>query len=117
MLAPWIPSRYFLSIYFPVKHGRTVTELDPSKQEPPKIEFPCVYPIKVVGEAGDALRQHIIEVFTRHASDFDPSNMRVKDSSKGSFQSLTVTIEATGEPQLKAIFEDLKTNKIVKMVI
>lgn len=86
--------------------------------KPPKIEFPCAnYPIKVMGDSGPELKQLVIEVFTRHAADFQPANVKVKASSKGTFQSLTVTIEATGEPQLQAIFDDLKTSPLVKMVL
>jgi putative lipoic acid-binding regulatory protein len=87
-------------------------------QDPPKIEFPCPdYPIKVVGEAGANLRDHTIAVFTKHAADFNPEQIKTKASSKGTWQSLTIAIEATGEDQLRAIFEDLKANKAVKMVI
>lgn len=87
-------------------------------QPPPKIEFPCPdYPIKVMGDSGPELRQLVIDVFTRHAADFNERSITVRDSSKGTFQSLTVTIEATGEAQLQAIFDDLKTNKMVKMVL
>ena len=83
-----------------------------------KIEFPCPdYPIKVMGDAGDSLHQLVIEVFHRHAPGFDASAIRIRDSAKGTFQSLTVTIEATGEAQLQAIFDDLKSSKLVKMVL
>lgn len=86
--------------------------------QPPKIEFPCPdYPIKVMGDAGEPLRALVVEVFERHAPDFDAAAIRVKDSSKGTYQSLTVCIEATGKPQLQAIFDDLKASKLVKMVL
>lgn len=85
---------------------------------PPKIEFPCPnYPIKVMGDSGPDLRALVEQVFSRHASDFNTDNIAVRDSSKGTFQSLTVTIEATGEDQLRAIFNDLKSSKLVKMVL
>ncbi|GLS26916.1 YbeD family protein [Marinibactrum halimedae] len=95
-----------------------VSKVVDSQNEPPKIEFPCPdYPIKVMGDAGEPLRLLVIDVFGRHAPGFDPSAMTVRDSSKGTFQSITVKIEATGEPQLRTIFEELKRHSIVKMVI
>lgn len=89
-----------------------------SEQKPPKIEFPCVnYPIKVMGDAGAELHTLVIEVMARHDSDFDSACVLVRDSSKGKFQSVNVCITATGVDQLQCIFEDLKKNPIVKMVL
>jgi uncharacterized protein len=41
----------------------------------------------------------------------------VKDSSGGRFASVNLTIWATGEPQLKALFDDLKASGRVHMVL
>ncbi|EED36141.1 conserved hypothetical protein [Luminiphilus syltensis NOR5-1B] len=88
-----------------------------SPQDPPKIEFPCPYPIKVVGRAGEALEVAIIEIFTRHADDFDQSLMQVRASRAGTFVSITIVIEATGSDQLSALHEDLMATGLVSMVI
>lgn len=89
-----------------------------SEPQPPKIEFPCEnYPIKVLGDAGQELHSLVIEVMERHASGFDETRITINESSKGRFQSLTVWITATGEPQLRAIHEDLRINPRVKMVM
>lgn len=87
------------------------------RQDSPKIEFPCDYPIKVLGEAGEYLYQHVLTVMERHAPGFDESRITIRDSRKNSFQSVTVFITATGIPQLEAIFRDLKTSSKVKMVL
>lgn len=87
------------------------------QQEPPKIEFPCDYPIKVLGVSSDAFESIIIEVFERHAPGFDQQTITVKGSSKGTFTSLTITITATGKDQLQALHEDLMSTGHVKMVI
>ncbi len=89
-----------------------------SEQQPPKIEFPCEdYPIKVLGDAGDELRQLVIDVMERHAPGFDQAQIRVKDSRNGTYQSLTVRITATGEQQLKTIHQELIASSITKMVL
>jgi len=88
------------------------------EQQPPRIEFPCQdYPIKVLGEAGNELHTLVIEVMERHAPGFDQARITISESSKGRFQSITVWITALGEPQLRAINDDLRANKITKMVI
>lgn len=89
-----------------------------SQQEPPKIEFPCAnYPIKALGVASEEYYQAVLEIMERHAPGFDRSKIKVQDSSKGRFNSVTVFIEATGVEQLTAIFEDLKKHPSTKMVI
>lgn len=84
---------------------------------PPKIEFPCDYPIKVMGLSGTELHSVVKEVMVRHAPGFDEATITVRDSAQGNYQSITVTIVATGESQLQAIFTDLKTASCVKMVL
>ena len=89
-----------------------------SEPDAPKIEFPCEdYPIKVMGESSAAYREAVLNIMEKHASGFDATKVTVRDSRNGKYQSLTVFICATGEPQLKAIFEDLKTLPATRMVL
>ena len=88
-----------------------------SEQEPPKIEFPCEYPIKVLGRSTEEFRSVIIEVFERHAPGFDQETITVRDSARGTFTSLTITITATGKDQLDALHKDLMATGHVQMVI
>jgi uncharacterized protein len=85
--------------------------------EPPKIEFPCAYPIKVLGNKCDDFWDHVMLIMERHAHGFDYRSVTSRDSKNGNYQALTVTITATGEDQLKAIFADLKTSALVKLVL
>ena len=87
------------------------------EQEPPKIEFPCDYPVKVLGRASDAFETVILDVFERHAPGFDRASIKARASSKGTFTSLTVTITATGPDQLEALHQDLLATGHVQMVI
>ena len=85
--------------------------------EAPKIEFPCDYPIKVLGRISDAFEAIILEVFERHAPGFDQQSITLKASSKGTFTSMTVTITATGKTQLEDLHQDLLATGHVQMVI
>jgi putative lipoic acid-binding regulatory protein len=88
-----------------------------SEEQAPKIEFPCDYPIKVLGEAHPDLHAHILQVMDLHAPGFDRRKIAIRDSSKGRWQSMTVVIRATGKSQLDSIFADLKVSSRVKMVL
>ncbi|HIG68308.1 MAG TPA: DUF493 domain-containing protein [Porticoccaceae bacterium] len=83
----------------------------------PKIEFPCDYPIKVLGEAHASFNEHVLAVMDKHAPGFDRQKISIRDSSKGSWQAMTVVIKATGKSQLDSIFAALKTSPRVKMVL
>jgi len=85
--------------------------------EAPKIEFPCDYPIKVMGRSSDVFESVILEVFERHAPGFDQKAIAAKISSKGTFTSLTITITATGPAQLEALHQDLLATGQVTMVL
>ncbi len=88
-----------------------------SEQEPPKIEFPCEYPIKVLGRRTESFKPAVIAVFERHAPGFDQTAIVVRDSRKGTFAAITITITATGEKQLSALHRDLMATGLVQMVL
>jgi hypothetical protein len=88
-----------------------------SQQDSPKIEFPCDYPIKVLGRQRDDFQSVIMEVFEQHAPGFDQETITVRASSKGTFTSLTITITATGRDQLEALHRDLLATGLVQMVL
>ena len=83
----------------------------------PKIEFPCHYPIKVIGDAGDGFADLVIDIVRRHAPDLDVTTLTMRDSSNGRFVSVQVAIRATGLEQLQAIHVDLRATGRVHMVL
>ena len=90
---------------------------DPGGEEPPKIEFPCAYPVKVLGRQSDEFNTTVLSVLEAHAPGFDQSSVSVRSSSKGRFVALTVTITATGPEQLDALHRDLLATGMVQMVL
>lgn len=89
----------------------------PDGEDAPRIEFPCAYPIKVLGRAHDEFESVILEVMRRHAPDFDSETITLRGSRKGRFVALTVTITATGPEQLDALHRDLLETGMVQMVL
>ena len=86
-------------------------------QDPVTIEFPCAYPIKVLGRAREDFQSVVLEVFDLHAPGFDTEAIQVKASSGGRFTSITVTIVATGPDQLSALHGALMATGLVSMVL
>ena len=88
-----------------------------SQQEPPKIEFPCDYPIKVIADNHDEARGLVMDVMQRHAAPLAENCVSERLSHEGRFMSMTITITATGVEQLESIHVDLKATGVVKMVL
>ncbi len=88
-----------------------------SELTPPRIEFPCRYVIKVIGNAAPDFTDFVVTVVERYAPGITDDDVSVMDSSKGRFCSVRLTIMATGEDQLKALFEELKASGRVHMVL
>ena len=81
------------------------------------IEYPCDFPIKVMGARVDGFAQAVIEVVLRHAPDFDAATMQMRPSSKGNYLSITCTVNATSQAQLDALYVELSSHPLVKVVL
>ena len=94
--------------------------LDPADSpagEETLFEFPCAFPLKVMGVAHDALAQTVLEIVLRHAPDFDGATMEMRASSGGKYLSLTCTITATSKRQLDALYTELSSHPLVKVAL
>ena len=87
-----------------------------SDADAPRREFPCRYPIKIIGEVSESVSE-IITIVRRHAPEVTPDEITTRHSSKGNFQSVRVTIVATGEPQLQALHRELIALPGVRLVL
>jgi putative lipoic acid-binding regulatory protein len=85
--------------------------------KPPRIEFPCEYPIAIVGEAAADFHALVEQIVERHAPGFPRERTVVQPSRGGRFVSVRVVIVATGEPQLQALFAELKGTGRVHTVL
>lgn len=81
------------------------------------LEFPCSFPIKIMGRTRDGFAQAILEIVRRHAPDFDGATLEMRTSSAGNYLSLTATIEATSREQLDALYVELVAHPMVAMVL
>ncbi|MCL4798034.1 MAG: DUF493 family protein [Burkholderiales bacterium] len=81
------------------------------------IEYPCDFPIKVMGRRQSRFAQSVVEVVRRHAPDFDPGTVEMRSSREGNYLSLTVTIRATSREQLDGLYQELCDHPMVTMVL
>jgi putative lipoic acid-binding regulatory protein len=81
------------------------------------LEFPCEFPIKIMGGAVDGFAQAVLEMVLRHAPDFDAATMEMRPSKAGNYLSLTCTVRATSRAQLDALYRDLTSHPLIKVVL
>jgi putative lipoic acid-binding regulatory protein len=81
------------------------------------IEYPCDFPIKVMGRAQAGFPQTILEIVQAHAPDFDASTVQMKSSKGGKYLSVTCTIRATSREQLDGLYRTLCDHPMVVMAL
>lgn len=81
------------------------------------LEFPCEFPIKIMGARVDDFAQTVLGVVLRHAPDFDAATMQMRPSSKGNYLSITCTVNTTSQAQLDALYVELSSHPLVKVVL
>ncbi len=81
------------------------------------LEYPCAFPIKIMGQNRAGFAQAMMQIVMRHAPDFDPAGMEMKTSKKGRYLSLTCIVQATSRAQLDDLYRELCDHPMVVMVL
>lgn len=80
-------------------------------------DFPCRFPIKVMGTDQVGFPERVAEQVRRHLPPDEPLEMRKQLSRKGTYVSVTITITARDRTQLEAIYHDLSASDEVLMTL
>jgi putative lipoic acid-binding regulatory protein len=80
-------------------------------------EFPCDFPIKIVGLASDDFRQLILDIVTKHVGMLADERVVSRPSRDGKYLSLTCTFIADSRAQVDALYSDLTSQGRVLMVL
>ena len=81
------------------------------------LEFPCAFPIKIMGRTETGFAQAVLDVVQKHAPDFDAASLEMRASKAGNWLSLTATVNATSREQLDNLYRELVAHPMVKMVL
>jgi uncharacterized protein len=81
------------------------------------IEFPCAFPIKVMGVRTDDFAQIVVGIVLRHAPDFAAETVEMRTSGSGNYLSVTCTIRAESKAQLDSLYRELTSHPAVKIVL
>ena len=92
----------------------------PAASDPRKdslIEYPSLFPIKVMGAKVDGFVHAVTSIAKRFDPSFDASTVELRDSKAGNYLGITITITATSREQLDELYRTLSTHPMVKVVL
>jgi uncharacterized protein len=81
------------------------------------LEFPCEFPIKVMGRQDSDIKALTRAIIERHTGPLADSSVRVRTSTDGNFLAVTFAITAASREQLDAIYRDISACKAVLMAL
>lgn len=82
-----------------------------------EMEFPCTFPLKVMGLNEDDYPGFVLEVGKKHVPEIDESCVRTRPSRNGKYIAVTLTFTAQSRQQIDNIYLDLHQNHRTKMAI
>ena len=81
------------------------------------IEFPCEFPIKMMGRDTPEFRIATRQLIERHVGTIAEEAIQFNLSGKGNFVSVTITITASSQQQLDDIYRDVSGHDDVLMAL
>ena len=91
------------------------TTPDPRKES--LIEYPCRFPIKVMGANVDGFVHAMTLIAEQFDPSFDASTIELRNSSSGHYLGVTLTVTATSREQLDELYRTLTSHPMVKVVL
>ena len=86
--------------------------------EPPSlIEYPSLFPIKVMGLNDRGFEQAMVDIALQFDPDYDRASLQRRPSRGGKYLGLTLNITATSREQLDALYRSLSSHPLVKVVL
>jgi putative lipoic acid-binding regulatory protein len=81
------------------------------------LQFPCMFPVKVMGRNTDEFTAFVRSVFAKHLPSLDDADIVRRPSSGDKYLSLTVTFRARSQEQLDTIYNELNNHELVLMTL
>ena len=81
------------------------------------MDFPCRFPIKVMGRDRAGFRETALTLIERHVGEVEEDAVRTSRSRNGTFLAVTVTITATSQEQLDTIYNELTAHDSILVAL
>ncbi len=93
------------------------SDAPPADRRDSLIEYPSLFPIKVMGLRADGFVAAMVALAQRFDPIFDEARLELRESRGGNYLSVTLTITATSRDQLDGLYMALTAHPMVKVVL
>ena len=94
-----------------------LSDTTPAPRQESLIDYPSLFPIKVMGIKTDGLVHAITHIAHQFDPTFDASTIELRESKGGKYLGVTITVTATSREQLDELYRTLSTHPMVKVVL
>lgn len=92
-----------------------LNDSDPRKDS--LIEYPSIFPIKVMGADQDGFVHAMVQVAKQFDPGFDATTVELRPSKGGKYLGVTLSVTATSREQLDNLYRALTSHPMVKIVL
>lgn len=85
--------------------------------KPTLMEFPCKFPVKIIGTNSQLFLQEIKQIVIKHFPNFIDEDLTQNISQKNNYLAVTVTVYAENQTTLDAFYQEVTKRPDVKMVL
>ncbi len=89
----------------------------PIPPEQSLIEYPSLFPIKVMGAHVDGFVDAMVAIARQFDAQLDASTVVTRPSKAGNYLGVTITVTATSREQLDELYRTLSMHPMVKVVL
>jgi putative lipoic acid-binding regulatory protein len=100
-----------------VRPAETALDPIPDTRKESLIEYPSLFPIKVMGARSDGFVHAITTIAEQFDPVFDASTVELRPSKAGNYLGVTITVTATSREQLDDLYRALSKHPMVKVVL
>ena len=91
--------------------------MQPIPPEQSLIEYPCHFPIKVMGAQVPEFASTMTALVRQFDPSFDPATIEQRPSKAGNYLGLTLSVHVVSRAQLDDLYRALSTHPLVKVVL
>lgn len=81
------------------------------------LQFPCEFPIKVMGKANDAFEVAVLTIIRKYVPSLAENALKIKPSKDGNYTAITITIQAQSKQQMDSIYQELTASEHVLVAL
>ncbi len=80
-------------------------------------EFPCDFPIKIIGRMEDDIGQTSFDILYQHFPNLDKENITTRPSKDSTYLAITATLYVESKSQIDNFYRELSAHPKIMMVL